>query len=216
MIVSYKNSWKKGIKNSEESNKRRSETVKKLWENPEYREKQSKSKPNQIKNLKKTLDENPEIRKIMSDKKIGKDSWNKGKIGVYSQETIKQISDSVKKLRENPEYREYHDKLLKEGRKKNRRISSIEKMFAKELIKRNIDFSQQAFMLDKYAVDFLINDDIVIECDGDYWHNLPNIKEKDKIKDKILIENGFTIFRFWEHEIKKSVSNCVDKIIPSL
>ena len=68
-------------------------------------------------------------------------------------------------------------------------------------------------VLERFKVDFLINDDIIVECDGDYWHNLSNIKEKDKIRDKILTENGYKVFRFWEHEINDNVSNCINRII---
>ena len=93
-----------------------------------------------------------------------------------------------------------------------KRISSIEKIIAEELINRNIYFTQQVNMLNKYRVDFLVNDDVIIEADGMYWHNLPGIQEKDKLRDDILKSNGFIVFRFWEDEIKKDVSNCINKI----
>ncbi len=40
-----------------------------------------------------------------------------------------------------------------------------------------------------------------IYADGDYWHNLPNWKERDARVNAWLVENGYRYFRFWEHEI---------------
>lgn len=105
------------------------------------------------------------------------------------------------------------ERALKNLKNSKNEFTSIELKFKSELEKRNIEFNQQVIMLNKYRVDFLIEDFIIVECDGNYWHNLPNIKEKDKIRDKIFTENGFVVFRFWEHEINKNVSKCVDQII---
>ena len=52
---------------------------------------------------------------------------------------------------------------------------------------------------------------IVIFCDGDYWHNLPNYIERDKYQNKILKENGWTVLRFWEHEINEDIEGCLEK-----
>ena len=66
-----------------------------------------------------------------------------------------------------------------------------------------------------YQCDFFIpSKNLVIECDGDYWHGNP-IKfpnpnqmqkeqiEEDKIRTKELIEKGFKVIRLWESEIHK-------------
>ena len=42
----------------------------------------------------------------------------------------------------------------------------------------------------------------IIECDGDYWHNLPNAVIRNKKQTKWLEENDYTVYRFWEHDIK--------------
>jgi very-short-patch-repair endonuclease len=38
-------------------------------------------------------------------------------------------------------------------------------------------------------------DKLIIEFDGDYWHNKPDAILNDKLKDEIAIEEGFNIFR---------------------
>jgi len=59
-----------------------------------------------------------------------------------------------------------------------------------------------------------INQKIIIECDGCYWHGckicskkLNNLQkeqiEEDRLRTKELIEKGFRIIRLWEHDIKK-------------
>ena len=50
---------------------------------------------------------------------------------------------------------------------------------------------------------------IVIFCDGDYWHNLPNYIERDKYQDRVLLENGWIPIRFWEHEINDNIEDCL-------
>lgn len=43
---------------------------------------------------------------------------------------------------------------------------------------------------------------LIIECDGNYWHNYPTGKEVDHIRTNELIEKGFNVLRLWESEIK--------------
>ncbi len=52
----------------------------------------------------------------------------------------------------------------------------------------------------------------MIQCDGDYWHNLLDHKTRDEQQDKVLTFNGFNVYRFWEHEINESVEKCMKQI----
>lgn len=74
---------------------------------------------------------------------------------------------------------------------------------------------------------------LVIFVDGEFWHGYKWSKKKQKIKanreywvkkiernikrdkenTKYLLSMGFVVLRFWEHEIKKDLSKCIDKII---
>jgi very-short-patch-repair endonuclease len=94
--------------------------------------------------------------------------------------------------------------------------TSIELKVEKELKFRNIKYRKQAFIC-RHSVDFyLLGYKVVIECDGDYWHNLPGAKEKDNAKDKDLKKRGYKVLRFWEHEINNDFEKVSDKIINSL
>jgi very-short-patch-repair endonuclease len=55
-----------------------------------------------------------------------------------------------------------------------------------------------------YQCDILVPAmNLVIECDGDYWHSYPTGTEIDHIRTRELIENGFKVLRLWEFEINK-------------
>jgi very-short-patch-repair endonuclease len=83
-----------------------------------------------------------------------------------------------------------------------------------ELTLRNIDFTHQYYIKTaRHVVDFFIEPNIVIECDGDYWHNRPGAKENDARLTGLMTENGFEVYRFWEHEICKNVKECVENIL---
>ena len=44
---------------------------------------------------------------------------------------------------------------------------------------------------------------MVIECDGTYWHKYPVGNDLDHIRTKELLDKGFKVLRLWEFEINK-------------
>lgn len=104
---------------------------------------------------------------------------------------------------------------------RNYKNTSIELLIQDELANRQILFIKQ-FIVEKVAVvDFYLPDyNLIIQCDGCYWHNClehyPNHhkeqRAKDVTKDSKLRFRGFKVYRFWEHDIKKSASKCLDTI----
>jgi len=88
-----------------------------------------------------------------------------------------------------------------------------ESLLYAELERRRIPFMRQQPIDGLYVVDALIpGAKIAIECDGDYWHKLPEVQERDKRKDKYLKGRRYLILRFWESELKSDVAACVDRI----
>jgi DNA mismatch endonuclease (patch repair protein) len=96
--------------------------------------------------------------------------------------------------------------------------TSIELKVENELLLRRINFQKQVPLCKVARVDFLLKDHkVVIQCDGCYWHGCPihypkNTKKKDIKQDSILRLNGYKVYRFWEHDINNSVSDCIDRI----
>ena len=99
--------------------------------------------------------------------------------------------------------------------------TNIELKIEAELIKRGINYQKQVPLCKIARVDFYLPEyRIVIQADGCYWHNCPihggtkftKSVEKSIKQDNILTFNGFNVYRFWEHDIKKSVEDCINKI----
>jgi very-short-patch-repair endonuclease len=90
--------------------------------------------------------------------------------------------------------------------------SSLEIKFRDELKKANIEFKEQVPFRGMF-IDFVIKDKIAVEVDGSFWHNKPENKARDIKKDKLLLENGFKVFRFTDKEINTDVKSCVDKVL---
>lgn len=82
--------------------------------------------------------------------------------------------------------------------------SSIERKVRYALQKAHISFLQEA-KIGKYRADFLLpQHNIIIECDGDYWHKIPGIKERDERKNEFLASLKYSIFRFTEKTIRET------------
>ncbi len=136
----------------------------------------------------------PELKKKLSDAHKGQPAYWKGKkIPQYAKDKMR-----IAKILRPP-------KVFKD--------TSIELKVEEELKKRGIFYRKQVPLCKVAIVDFFLpNKLIAIQCDGDYWHNLPDHKARDKNQDEVLIKNGYQVYRFWEHEINKSVSDCFNKI----
>lgn len=101
------------------------------------------------------------------------------------------------------------------------RNTSIELSIQDELAERQILFVKQFSVIGVAIVDFILPElNVIIQCDGCYWHNCPehypnHHKEqriKDLNKDAKLKSRGFKVYRFWEHDINRSAKECVDLI----
>ena len=92
------------------------------------------------------------------------------------------------------------------------RDTSIEKLVHKELHKRSIPFTKH-YIFGNWQIDIaFIVQKILVECDGDYWHSLPNRKKRDSDLDVFIIKKGWMIIHLQEHDIKQNVGTCVNKI----
>lgn len=99
------------------------------------------------------------------------------------------------------------------------RDTSIELAIQDELAERQILFIKQFTVPQVARVDFYLPEyNIIIQCDGCFWHNClehypshhKEQRAKDVTKDSKLTIRGFSVYRFWEHDIKISPKDCVD------
>ena len=61
---------------------------------------------------------------------------------------------------------------------------------------------KKGFTLEGKFYDFILYNKILIEFDGDYWHNLLKNKINDEIKNNTALKNNYIIFRIKESESK--------------
>ncbi len=130
------------------------------------------------------------------------------------------IKSDGRKKPYNQKYKENHSRLKKEFYKlypekhPNRIMASrnfktyIELLFEKFLIEQGIKFEFQK-KIGTYFIDFYLLPNILIECDGAYWHK---DKKYEKKRDDYLISKGYVIYHFTGKSIKNSVVECYNKI----
>ncbi len=111
--------------------------------------------------------------------------------------------------------------------------TGIELTVLAELKKRGIrGFERHGTILGRPDFVFYKNK-VAIFCDGDFWHGYKfnswknklgnfwsnkisqNIRRDMKVKRQ-LRANGWHVMRFWEHEIERNKTKCIDKIESTL
>lgn len=89
------------------------------------------------------------------------------------------------------------------------RASSIEVAVKAELERRCVRHVGQ-YRIGRWSCDFYVPDlNLVIECDGDYWHSRPEVVERDKVKDRDLLGAGYKLARIAESAINSDVRAAV-------
>jgi len=137
-----------------------------------------------------------------------------------SKETKKKISEKMKGKTHTKEVKQRLREWNINNPNRKFKDTSIELRMEIELLRRNINYQKQVPLCKIAIVDFYLPEHrIVIQCDGCFYHGCPihnpnyiKNKERDERQDKVLTFNGFNVYRFWEHEINKSVEKCINKI----
>lgn len=143
------------------------------------------------------------------------------RIGKKKSAAVRQRMSDAAYLRwlNHPEQREtYRERFLQTPLPQGRfRRTSIEVATAAELDKLGIVYEWNAPLLGKWCVDFLIaSHNLVIECDGTYWHSLPEIVQKDQEKNKAILDAGYKLLRLPERDICKHLDTCIERIKQAL
>lgn len=175
-----------------------------------------------------------ETKQKMSLSHIGRETWNKGLTNIYSEETKIKMGNGWRGKTSNRSGKshtqetkikiglankgyimseEQKNKLKKARAKlvlpmKDTTIEVKIQNFLKEL---NIEFFTHQYIKEiehSYQCDILIPSmNLVIECDGNYWHKYPIGNDIDHIRTKELLDKGFKVLRLWESEIRKMSIN---------
>lgn len=134
----------------------------------------------------------------------------------HTKKSRKKMSE-IKKGKNNPFYGKFHSKRTIEKLRQARlkqifpiKDTSIEIVLQDALKFKGIVFRTHEPIMGQ--PDIFIEPNVCIFADGDYWHNWPNGKEKDKKITQSLKNQGYKVIRFWEHEINNNISSCINQI----
>lgn len=94
--------------------------------------------------------------------------------------------------------------------------SKLELAIRQVLIDLSITFITQYAIKCGYVAgqfDFaIISSKLFIECDGDYWHNVPKNMKQDRLKERYCRDYGWILIRFSEGNIKNDLEGCRETI----
>lgn len=165
---------------------------------------------------------------------FGKRPWNGG-LTKENNLILKKLGEKISKSKKE----EWLNKTSEEKQKiidklnssmiQNKKPTKIEIKMMEFLKSEKIMFIQN-HKIKNFLVDFYLPKyNMVIECDGDYWHanprymigkelTKPQIRniDRDRRKNEMLIKEGIKFFRFWEQDINNNFSSIEKKIKQSL
>lgn len=120
--------------------------------------------------------------------------------------------------------------LLVNGQRANKRSSGtvVENLVARFLSELGIGFDRNV-QICRYNVDFLLDDGVIIECYGDYWHCNPVVYAGDYVhknlhmpaserwnRDRLRCEHlegmGYRVIVIWEKEVKEGCFDCLKQV----
>jgi len=90
--------------------------------------------------------------------------------------------------------------------------TDIENITEKMLIDLGALYEKQVSISGVALVDFMLPGKKIIQCDGDYWHSLPETAQRDKKQNQYFIDNGYLVLRLLGSKIKKSPGECRNRI----
>lgn len=90
--------------------------------------------------------------------------------------------------------------------------TKIELMIKQVMDDYGIRYEQQKVVENIGVVDFLINRNVIVECDGTYWHSLPKAVIRDIFKTKLYQIKGYKVFRLPEREIKQDAVGAFSRV----
>ena len=121
----------------------------------------------------------------------GTSAWNKGRtnIELFGRKKAKQLKEKNR------------EQAIKNFNNVPKNDTNIEKKVENYLLFNNILYVKQFEY--KYGIaDFWIpENNLIIEVDGKFWHNLPEVKRRDYLQTKFLFSQNFNVLRIKENDI---------------
>jgi len=92
-------------------------------------------------------------------------------------------------------------------------LNKLELAGRKILQDLGIKFNEQVLMFNKFLVDVLLKDKkIIIQWDGEYWHNKTKRKKLDISQDAYMKKCGYKVIRITDKQIKNNIEKVYENI----
>jgi len=169
-----------GHKHSPEAREKIRQAALRQWQDPEVRERMLQAERRRF--------ARPEEREKIRQANLG----NKSALGC------KRSPETREKMRQARLRRVFPQKM-----------TDIERILCAEFKKRRLKFEMHKTMFGRWQPDFVFESArLIVEADGDYWHSLPDIKERGGRFDKVAHDAGWSVWRFGGKEIKMHPIAC--------
>lgn len=139
-------------------------------------------------------------------------NWGE-KNGFFGKTHTPETREKMSLYRKNhPKPREYYSNMGTISANKRPKKTSIEKKVEKKLGELGINHRYSFILHKKAQYDFLIDENILLEVHGDYWHGNPKVyssfnerqlykKSRDIEKESLAKENDYLYYVIWESDI---------------
>jgi len=150
-------------------------------------------------------------KKNISDSHIGQEAWNKNKPGCFSKESRKKMSDTQKRLRNDPNSYWNSEKFEKEkDRIRNEMLNgkaikmlkaqknpSRPEVMLRDMVRELYSTCEFQYQVLNYAIDVAIPEEkIAIEYDGYFHFDTDEHKEYHKLRQEKIEKEGWKFLRY--------------------
>jgi hypothetical protein len=218
----------KQLLNTKYTKQQRSEWAQKNWQKNRkalsegIRKSTTKTKKNKIsKSVKKTWTPN----RKKQQRKIAKALWQNQSYSIKTIQAIQKATNSEQfkaKVSKNSKAM-WANSTYRQKQAKSRSLidtrSILDKVTTKILRDLNIDAKPISLGPWTFDVGFTYNNrNILIECQGQYWHSIPEVQMRDKQKKTYYnkyLSNEYELFYIYEHEFYglNKIAQIIDKIL---
>ena len=102
--------------------------------------------------------------------------------------------------------------MMRKNASVNYRDTDIERLVENWLLNNGVLYVKQYWTGCSFADFWLPEDNIIVECDGTYWHSKPEVVERDKKHNEWLENNDYFVYRFTDTQIKNNLNECMSSL----
>lgn len=113
------------------------------------------------------------------------------------------VPSAINRKDKKPNFCSHRCRAIHSVRNQKKNDTNIERILEKWLFENMIKFKKQEIINGIALVDFLVEPNICLFADGDYWHSIPKRKEIDKEQTRELTQAGYSVVRILGSKLLK-------------